>query len=326
MKYLNLIIILLFLCACEPLDLKRVMDTRTDVVEINGTSVVAYGTLLDVGSAAIVEHGHCWSTDPEPSAEDTTDNTTKLGTKDDAGEFSSNLFGLVPGLKHYVRSYVFDGAVYSYGEEKEFEITAEDLEFNSSEIEKLEEIGSILVTSSTIGLGSVNFIEHGHCWSQNDPPTIDDVNKTAFGSFASDTTFTSQINNLTMGVYYIRGYLESEGSVIYTNTLTYESTISVETGIISVNPNNTAVAAGRITSLGVKSIVDHGHCWSTVTSSPDINVDKSEHTSLGSTGNLGSFNSNIEGLVSGRTYYIRAYASDGSKFYYDDEIKSFVAN
>ncbi len=316
---LCLILLQILLLGCEPLDLKRVMDTTTDEVEITGTSVIAHGTLLDVGEAAIIDHGHCWSRNPEPTIDDSH---TDLGEIAEAGGFSSKLFGLIPGQKHYIRSYVYDGINYSYGEELSFEITANDIQFNSLEITKLDEVGAILVTSSTDGIGSVTFTEHGHCWSQNDPPTVDDLGTSAFGEYIADTSFTSQIRNLTRGVYYIRGYLESEGTIIYTNTLKYESIISVGTGIIKVNPNSTAIAEGEINSLGVNTIVDHGHCWSAITSNPNINYN---YNSLGSVDNLGEFNSNIEGLDSGRTYYIRAYAFDGTTYYYG-ETKSFMAN
>ncbi len=320
MRNLCIFIILVFsLISCEPLDLKRVMDTTTDEIEISGTSVIAHGTLLDVGETSIIDHGHCWSRSPGPTIDDSH---TDLGEKVEAGEFTSKLFGLIPGQKHYIRSYVYDGTNYTYGDELSFEITAEDIKFNSIEIKELGAVGSILVTSSTDGIGSVNFSQHGHCWSQTDPPTIDDVGTTAFGQFESDTSFSSQIHNLTMGVYYIRGYLEAEGSVIYTNTLVYESRIFVQTGIIEVYPNSSAVAEGEIQSLGVKPILDHGHCWSYVTNNPNIN---NQHNSLGGVNNLGAFHSNIDGLNSDFTYYIRAYAFDGSNYYYG-ETRAFEAN
>ncbi len=313
----------ILITTCEPLDLKRVMDTTTDNIEISGTSVIAHGTLLDIGDAVIVEHGHCWSISPEPFADDSVNSSsTQLGSKEEAGEFTSLLYGVIPGQTHYIRSYIYDGTNYTYGKELSFEITADDMEFNSVDIQELDEIGSILVTSSTNGIGSVNFSKHGHCWSQTDPPTIDDVGVTAFGEFNADTSFTSQINNLNMGVYYIRGYLEAEGVVIYTNTEVYVSKIQVETGTVNINSNNTIVAAGEIKSLGINTIVDHGHCWSTLTSNPNIN---NEYNSLGSTGNLGEFNSNIDGLIPNRTYYIRAYAFDGSKYYYG-KIRNFRTN
>ena len=75
-------------------------------------------------------------------------------------------------------------------------------------------------------------------------------------------------------------------------------------------------------SLGADPIIDHGHCWSTITSNPNIN---NLHNSLGSADELGTFNSNIDGLISDRTYYVRAYAYDGSNLYYG-EVKSFMSN
>lgn len=316
-RLINYICIFILIHSCEPLDIKRVMDTTTDAVEKSGTLVIAHGTVLDIGESNVLSYGHCWSTAPGATIENFH---TDLGQIDKPGEFTSRLFGVIPGLKHYVRSYVFDGAEYIYGDEVDFEITADDLQFNSGKVEQIEN-GAVNITSSATGIGSIKFDNYGHCWSQTEPPTISD-DTTAFGIFEADTSFTSLIENLNMGRYYIRGYLEAEGTIIYTNSVTYESLITLETGVISVNPDNTATAYGKINSLGLLPIIDHGHCWSTTTSSPDLNFD---HTSLGSIGTLTAYNSDVVSLVSGRKYYIRAFASDGSKVYYG-EIKSFVAN
>lgn len=307
-----IIIVLLFgiIQGCDKLELKRVMDTKTNKVEVQGTNVFAHGTVLDVGASSIVSYGHCWSIEPEPSVE-ASNYYTDLGSKSETGDYTSSLFGVAPGLIHYVRSYVFDGTSYVYGEELSFEITAENLEFSSSELDIIE-IGTVIVSSSTNGLGSVNFANHGHCWSKADPPTIND-NKSSFGPYNSDATFSSQINNLNMGMYYVRGYLETEGTVIYTTSVAYEPVISTETGLVNLNDDNSAIAFGTINSISARGVLDHGHCWSTLTSAPTLN---NEHSSLGGIDDLGNFSSNIENLIAGRKYYIRSYATDGDRVYY----------
>jgi len=305
--------------ACKKLDFERVMDATTDTVYINGTSVTVQGTIIDIGEAEIITHGHCWSTNPNPSIKDFS---TNLGSRLIPGTFSSKLNNLIPGVKHYVRSYLFDGEEYTYGEVESFEITDEDIQFVTSNLQKLSET-SVKVSSSTNGIGSVYFNNHGHCWSQTDPPTNKD-SITAYGPFESDANFTSTINNLTQGRYYIRGYLVTGDIVIYSNTLIFESVITIKTDEISLNTDNTAIAYGTIKSLGVKQIINHGHCYSSITSSPDLN-DLSVHTSLGPTNQLGGFSSELSGLISGRMYFVRAYATDGIKAYYG-EIKNFMAN
>jgi hypothetical protein len=180
--------------------------------------------------------------------------------------------------------------------------------------------GTIKVNSSTNGIGSVVFTEHGHCWSQTNPPTVQD-NFTNFGNYLVDTTYASVINNLVEGRYYIRAYLMNGGNIVYSPPFEYESKINVETDIVSLNQDGSIKADGRITSLGVNQIIDHGHCWSPITSGPNYN---GSHSSLGPVSIPTNFSSQIEGLEKGRKYYIRAFATDGINVYYG-KIRSIIA-
>jgi hypothetical protein len=313
------LIAMIFFNSCEKLDFKRVMDVSTDSVEKKGTSVIVHGTVLDIGTSTIISHGHCWSTDPNP---DISDFSSNLGIIEGSGGFFSKLNNLSPGKTHYVRSYIYDGNEYKYGNVDTFEITAEDIKFAISNIQKINP-KSIKAISSTEGIGSVNFTNHGHCWSQTDPPTINDE-RTEFGAYNSDASFESIIDNLIYGRYYIRGYLESNGDTIYTSTIIYDSQIALETENIIPNADKSMTVNGIVISLGVSPIVGCGHCWSTYTSLPDMN-NLSEHNEVGHTNQLGLFSSQLTGLISGRFYYVRAYATDGKQIYYG-EIKNFIAN
>lgn len=303
--------------SCNKLELVRVMDTSTDSILISGSTVVVYGTALDLGSGGVVAHGHCWATHQEPTV---GDNYSDNGPVYWENPFYSTLQSIRPGVKHYVRSYMFDGGKYTYGDLMSFEITADNIQFNSENISKIDPL-TIQISSSTTGIGSIKFSDHGHCWSQTDPPTIND-SATSLGEYNADASFTSEISNLSRGRYYIRGYLENEGVVVYTNTTIYSSEITIQTRTISFNEDNHVVAQGNIISLGTMPIQQHGHCWSATSSRPDYNSTKS---SLGPVFEPAQFNTIIPGLESGTTYYIRAYATDGSFVYYG-EIKSFVAN
>ncbi|MDO9152913.1 MAG: LamG-like jellyroll fold domain-containing protein [Paludibacter sp.] len=66
----------------------------------------------------------------------------------------------------------------------------------------------------------------------------------------------------------------------------------------------TADIIGTISSLGLGSILKHGHCYSTLPN-PTINDKK---TDLGATNSVGQFTSSLTGLLGNTTYYIRAYA------------------
>ncbi len=318
MKYLYVILVIVLLFSCQPLDLKRVVATRTDQIDVEGTSVVAHGTVLDLGSGQISEYGHCWSHNPMPTVDGLH---TNFGERLETGAYKSNLHSILPGQTHYVRSYVFDGVEYTYGEQREFTIKAEDMEFYIHELKETEVVGNILVTSYTEKLGAITFSQHGHCWSTTDPPTIND-NITAFGKYDHDTVFTSRLNNLNQGIYYIRAYLKEQDNVVYTATVKYESYITISTGQVLNNASNSAVVEGEINSLGALPIVDHGHCWSAINPQPNINT---HHNSEGEVLSLGYFKSTMSDLLSGVTYYYRAYAFDGQYYYYG-KVKTFVAN
>ncbi len=309
-------VFIFLIVSCEKFDIVRVMDTKTDSIEINSSKIVAYGTVLDIGEKKIIQHGHCWSINKEPTV---NDYKTELGGIVERDTFISELRKIIPGVEHYIRTYVYDGKEYVYGNTLKFIVTADDIEFSTDSLTSLTET-NLLVSSSVRNIGSMNFEDYGHCWSQTDPPTIDDA-KSAFGSLDNNKTFTTAINNLNMGRYYIRGYLKSAGSIVYSNTVVFESVISVETGIVDVQQTK-ATAYGAIRSLGIEPIRDHGHCWSLQTSSPTLN---NEHNSLGAISKLGPYSGDIDSLLPNQTYYIRAYATDGIHVFYG-EVISFTTN
>ena len=311
-----IILIVFFAVSCERFDIVRVMDTKTDSIEVNSSKIIAYGTVLDIGEKKIIQHGHCWSTNDPPTINDFK---TELGAVEERDTFVSELKKIVPGIEHYIRSYVFDGENYAYGNTLKFVITADDIEFSTDIIKIINET-NLQVTSSVENIGSMSFEDYGHVWSQSENPTIDDA-RSAYGELESNKVFSTTINNLNKGRYYIRGYLKSEGGVMYTNTVVFESKISVETGIVELSSNG-VFAYGAINSLGVNPIRDHGHCWSLKTSSPTLN---NQHNSLGATGKLGPYMGEVDNLLPNQTYYIRAYATDGIYVYYGKVI-SFTTN
>ena len=315
--YLLIFVLSLLLSSCQKFEIVRVMDTVTDSVELSSSRIIVYGAILDVGEKKIIQHGHCWSSKSEPTVNDFK---TELGEVNERDTFVSELNRIIPGLNQYVRSYIYDGTDYVYGNTLEFKITADDIEFDTYEPEIID-VSSLLVKTKVGNIGSLNFDTYGHCWSQTYPPTIDDGHST-YGGLDTAVLYSSKISNLNMGKYYIRAYLESEGGVIYSDSVVFESKINVETGIYSDLSQTNVTVYGLINSLGVEPIIDYGHCWSIETSYPTLN---NSHNSLGATDKLGAYSSNIENLLPGATYYVRAYATDGIHVFYGDVI-SFTPN
>ncbi len=303
----------LTLISCEKLDIRRIMDTETDAIEINSSVVVAHGTILDIGDDQIVEHGHCWSTDINP----TIDNyKSELGATYERIAFTSELNNIIPGIEHHVRAYIYDGTNYVYGSIRSFILSSEHINFLSEKIDSTET--SVNISSNVDSIGSIYFNDHGHCWSQFNPPTIDD-NITSFGQIDTNKAIVSAINNLTFGRYYFRGYMISESGVIYSNTVVFDSEITVGSSEPNLKDDTLVVAYGSIKSLSTKPIIDHGHIWSHTWTEPHLQDDEDyKFNSLGSIDKLAPFSSEIDNLIPGRTYYIWSYATDGDRTGYGD--------
>jgi len=77
------------------------------------------------------------------------------------------------------------------------------------------------------------------------------------------------------------------------------------TTVTSITPT-TAVSGGNISSNGGGAITVFGVCWSPL---PNPTTSLTTKT-IGISGSLGNFVSNVSGLTTGTTYYIRAYATN----------------
>ena len=79
--------------------------------------------------------------------------------------------------------------------------------------------------------------------------------------------------------------------------------------------NNSAKSGGNIISDGGCDITEKGVCWNTI-GTPTIEADQKTSNGEGSE----NFTSNIAGLESANTYYVRAYATNGCGTAYGEEI------
>jgi uncharacterized protein (TIGR02145 family) len=92
----------------------------------------------------------------------------------------------------------------------------------------------------------------------------------------------------------------------------------ITTTAVSNITQTTAVSGGSISYQGASAITARGVCWGT---SPNPTI----ANSLTSNGiGIGSFTSNLTGLAAVTTYYVRAYATNGSGTSYGNQV-SFVA-
>ena len=96
--------------------------------------------------------------------------------------------------------------------------------------------------------------------------------------------------------------------------------VTLSTSLVSAIAATTATCGGSITNDGGTAVIARGVCWST---SPDPTVALPTKTSDGS--GSGIFSSSITGLVTGTTYYIRAYGTNNLGTVYGSQV-TFTTN
>ncbi len=179
---------------------------------------------------------------------------------------------------------------------------------------------SVEVQINVFDLSSDPHPDHGICYdTTNTYPTIGD-NIVSLGSISAISKKNHTLTGLIPGTtYYFRAFVMNGSEVVYSFQALAEATESVNVPTVTTAPvtNITATSAftgGNVTNNGNATVTARGVCWST-SNNPTI---AGSHTTDGS-GN-GEFTSEITGLSSGTTYYVRAYATNSAGTGYGNEI------
>ena len=112
-----------FMLACGILligctDLQQTLKLETGAaVELTSSTVNLEGNIIDLGEMTVEQHGHCWSTTPDP----TIDNNLKnLGEATSVGSFTSEVSELDANTPYYYKAFAVSGGQSYYGDEKQF--------------------------------------------------------------------------------------------------------------------------------------------------------------------------------------------------------------
>jgi len=322
---LTTLTVLILISSCEKRDFVKIMEVTTNTASnITPTTATVSGTIVDLGSG-ITTHGHCWSTSQNPT---TNNNKTEKGSRTSAGNFTSNLTGLSPGIKYYVRAYATNSIGTAYGNE---------ISFATSAYLPTVSIGpatDITYNSATIPWSLSNkegaiYTARGVCWSTLQNPTIHDnytTISTCLGGADPGLTmiFISSITGLSPGTtYYVRAYATTSSlgtaysrEVSFTTKATIPTVTTISASSIT---ENSAESGGNITDDGGATVTARGVCWST-SSNPTIT---DSYTSDGN--GTGGFTSSITGLDQNTTYYVRAYATNSVGTAYGNEVSFTIS-
>lgn len=176
-------------------------------------------------------------------------------------------------------------------------------------------VSNIGVTSATTcgqvtSEGSSSVTTYGICYGTDSNPTISMSTVAVAGSLSNFTANLTSLDGNTK--YYYRAYAVNSDGVGYGGTYNF-TTLSqyqpdITTNLISSITQTSAVSGGHINSDGNGDIIKKGVCWNT-TGSPTLS---DSHTDDGT--GLSDFVSNLTGLSSNTTYYVRAYAKNSNDY------------
>lgn len=314
----TVVLLSLFLTSCLE-ESEHIVVVVNPIENIKSTSATTGGEVLNNGGSKVTARGVVWSTDPSPtiSLPTKTSDAIITGSHDTGtGTFTSNLIGLTPGTKYYLRAYATNASGTAYSEQVEFETLSVYVPALTTTIYGFEE-------SSATGGGDITddggspVIQRGFVWDTSSMPTITLDTKTVDGSGIGK--FTSKLTGLTSSTkYYVRAYATNSSGTGYGQELTFVTLPAALPSIITDRIHSissySAIGGGEITSDRGSPVTVRGVVWST-SPSPDISLLTKTTEGTGT----GEFLSTLNGLSPKTTYYIRAYATNALGTAYGEE-------
>ncbi len=306
------------------------MKVKIDsVYNISETGALAIGTILDLG-VGIEEHGHCWSTSPVPEYGEDGVSFTEKGEVKRVGAFASNISGLEPETKYYIRAYIKKG--------EEIKHSDNDLNFTTSAnpvslpVVTIGSVQSLTTNEATVsgsiedlGTGSAPISEYGHCWSTiTTTPTINDP-KTSLGARTDTGTYLSTLGGLTLATtYYVRAYATNPAGTAYSNNISLTTLAGITEPTVTTTEvknitYNSALSGGTVISNGGSAVTAKGICWNTSPNPTLINASTMDGTGTG------AYESELTNLAMNTTYFVRAYATNSVGTAYGEQ-KSFTTD
>ena len=210
-----------------------VLNGQASSITHNAAQVAA--SIISLGSSAVTQHGHCWSTSPNPT---TADNKTALGGTSVNYSYTSNLTGLTNSTTYYVRAYAENSVGTKYSDQITLTTlapptmaTVKTLRIANVKHNSVDAVGELSV------LGDGFITDYGFCYSSsNASPTTTD-SKTSLGSTTALSEFTGTLTGLKESTkYFVRAYAVNSMGTAYGNvieTTTTDAPPLVTSGLVA---------------------------------------------------------------------------------------------
>ncbi|MEJ8801261.1 MBG domain-containing protein [Pontibacter sp. H249] len=280
---------------------------------VSNTSADLGGIVGSDGGSAVTERGFVYNKTGSPTTSNSKVSASGTGT----GYFSASLTGLTINTTYFVRAYAINAVGTSYGPQLTLTTTSVGLPDVTATTVSNITASTADWTASASATGGVPIIERGFTYNTSGNPTLSLDGGGGIGS--GNGSFVWNKSHLAPSTtYYVRAYAKSSAGIAhgaeqsFTTPAAGLATVAATT--VSDLTATSATWSSNVTSDGGTAITARGFVHNT-TGSPTIS-DPQTNVSAGT----GAFSGTRTGLVAGKRYYVRAYATNAAGTTYGTEI------
>lgn len=292
------------------------------VENLSSTSVLLNGEIVDSGTPPYTERGFVYSTEDNPTIENTISRLTSPVTSE--SKFSYTLDRLTLGQIYNARAYAISKIDTAYSTNViRFNTTASLPRFTTLDVTDLNiESGSAVMNALIEFAGDPEYIERGFTYSEDNAPDIDDIKITASGSGTGE--YHVKVNNLELDKeYFVRSYVRTSVDVYYGNEISFVTATSLaEVTLVNASDPNTidgsVVFTADITNIGNPAYTERGFVYS-LSNNPSVNDSKVVVEGSGA----GEYSTKVSGLSLDREYHLRAYVINKAGISYSSNEEIF---
>jgi hypothetical protein len=285
------------------------------VTDITATGATTGGTVTADGGSPVTARGICWSTISDPTLLN-----PNLPGGSGLGAFTLVLSGLSASTSYHARAFATNSVGTAYGPDQPFTTPAAGPTVTTTIYSNFIGDTTAWIYGTATGGNSADVLSRGVCWSTSSTPTVNDNSGTSGSGTGTYEVLVGLLQPAT--TYFASAYVTTSVGVQYGNVVTFTTTPATAPFVTGIPASNigatTAQSGGTITSDGASPVTARGVCWGTA-QNPTISGSK---TSDGT--GAGGFLSTMTGLAVGKTYYVRAYATNAIGTTYGTQM-TFVA-
>ncbi|MCR4737131.1 MAG: hypothetical protein K5846_03100, partial [Bacteroidales bacterium] len=286
-----------------------------EVTNITNSSAKTGGDLITDGGNMVFQRGVCWNTSPNPTVDG--QHVIFYGDGDD---YNLTLNGLDANTTYYVRAYAVDNTGTVYGNELSFTTGAASLPVVATDSVWSASNDVAFAKGTVSSMGGLPMTASGICWGTAPNPTLSDNHTTCRENTGNILVQLTGVHYDT--TYYFRAYATNALGTVYGNELSLTPgriPPVVSTNKIGNISQNSAVCGGSIGAYWDEPLIVQGLCWS-IDSNPTI-----YDSNLTESAGRFNFSVNMEGLLPGTTYYVRAFAVNSHDTIYG-ELRRFTTS